>query len=58
MISVAGIFKSYVEASRAVENLRQAGIPEDRINLLAPGTSVEELEAEVANDRNRTARNG
>lgn len=47
MISVAGIFKSYVEASRAVENLRQAGIPEDRISLLAPGTSVEELETEV-----------
>ncbi len=47
MITVAGIFKSYVNASRAVENLRSAGIPEDRISLLAPGTSIEELEREV-----------
>lgn len=47
MITVAGIFKSYVDASRAVTNLRSAGIPEDRINLLAPGTSLEELEREV-----------
>ena len=37
MISVAGIYNSYVNASRAVENLRSAGISEERINLLAPG---------------------
>lgn len=47
MITVAGTFNSYVDASRAVENLRAAGIPEDRINLLAPGTGINELEREV-----------
>lgn len=47
MITVAGIFNSYVDASRAVENLRSAGIAEDRINLLAPGTGLGELEREV-----------
>ena len=47
MITVAGIFNSYVDASRAVENLRSAGIPEDHINLLSPGTQLDELEREV-----------
>lgn len=47
MITVAGIFKSYVDASSAVENLRSAGISEDHINLLAPGTPIDELEREV-----------
>lgn len=47
MITVAGIFNSYVNASRAVENLRTAGIPEDHINLLAPGTTLDELEKDV-----------
>jgi hypothetical protein len=47
MITVAGIFNSYVDASRAVENLRAAGISEDRINLLAPGTGLQELEESV-----------
>jgi hypothetical protein len=47
MITVAGIFNSYVDASRAVENLRSASIPEDHINLLAPGTTLDELERDV-----------
>lgn len=47
MITVAGIFNSYTDASRAAANLRSAGIPEDRINLLAPGTSLDELEKDV-----------
>lgn len=47
MITVAGIFNSYVDASRAAGNLRKAGIAEDRINLLAPGTELSELEKEV-----------
>jgi hypothetical protein len=47
MITVAGIFNSYVDASRAVTNLRSAGIAEDRINLLAPGTELNELEKDV-----------
>jgi hypothetical protein len=47
MITVAGIFNSYVDASRAVENLRSAGINEDHVTLLAPGTQIDELEREV-----------
>lgn len=47
MITVAGIFNSYVDASRATENLRSAGISEDSINLLAPGTQIDELERDV-----------
>jgi hypothetical protein len=47
MINVAGIFNSYVDASRAVENLRSVAIPEDHISLLSPGTQLEELEREV-----------
>ena len=47
MRTVAGIFNSYEDAGRAVDNLRSIGIPEDHINLLAPGTSEEELDATV-----------
>lgn len=47
MITVAGIFNSYVDASRAAGNLRSAGIAEDSINLLAPGTQIGELEKDV-----------
>jgi hypothetical protein len=47
MRTVAGIFNSYEDASRAVENLRSTGITEDRINLLSPDTSSEELESAV-----------
>src|SRR5918912_1683567 len=47
MRTVAGIFNSYADAGRAADNLRTIGIPEDRIILLAPGTSTEELDAAV-----------
>ena len=47
MRTVAGIFNSYADAGRAVDNLRTIGIPEDHINLLAPDTSSEELDAAV-----------
>jgi hypothetical protein len=47
MRTVAGIFNSYRDARRAVDHLRSTGIPEDHINLLAPGTSAEELEETV-----------
>lgn len=47
METVAGIFRSRADAERAVEGLRSAGISEDRVSLLAPGTSAEELEAAV-----------
>jgi hypothetical protein len=45
MRTVAGIFNSYEAARRAVDNLRSIGISEDRINILSPGASVEDLEA-------------
>jgi hypothetical protein len=47
MSTVAGIFRSRADAERAVENLRQAGIANDHLNLLIPGTTDQELEASV-----------
>ena len=44
MSTVAGIFNSSAEAERAVEALRTAGISEDRISLLTPGTSGQQLD--------------
>ena len=44
MSTVAGIFNSTAEAERAVEGLRSAGIGEDRISLLTPGTGQETLD--------------
>lgn len=47
MSTVAGIFQSRADAERAAENLRSAGIANDKISLLTPGTTDEELEAAV-----------
>lgn len=47
MSTVAGIFKSRADAERAVQNLRSAGISDDDISFLTPGTTDEELEAAV-----------
>lgn len=47
MTTVTGIFNSRVDAERAIENLRSANISEERINLLTPGTSTEEIEKAV-----------
>jgi hypothetical protein len=44
MSTVAGIFNSTAEAERAVEALRMANIPEDRVSLLTPGTSESQLD--------------
>jgi hypothetical protein len=44
MSTVAGIFKSSAAAEGAVEALRTAGIGEDRISLLTPGTSQQQLD--------------
>jgi hypothetical protein len=44
MSTVAGIFNSSAEAERAVEALRTAGIGEDRISLLTPGASPQQLD--------------
>lgn len=44
MSTVAGIFNSSAEAESAVEALRMAGIGEDRVSLLTPGTSQQQLD--------------
>jgi hypothetical protein len=47
MSTFAILLKSGADAQRAVENLRSAGIKEDQISVLMPGTSDAELEAAV-----------
>jgi hypothetical protein len=47
MESIAGVFRSYEEARSAFQGLRAIGVPEDRINLLASGSSDNEVDAEV-----------
>lgn len=47
MSTVAGIFRSRADAERAAESLRSAGIDNDHLNLLTPGTTDQELEASV-----------
>jgi hypothetical protein len=47
MNSVVGIFNSFADAKRGAAILRSLGIPEDRLTVLAPGTSTDELEANI-----------
>jgi hypothetical protein len=47
MSTVAGIFHSRTDAERALESLRSAGVSDDDIIFLTPGTTEEELEAAV-----------
>src|SRR5919202_2746315 len=44
MSTVAGIFNSRADAERAAGRLREAGVAEDRISLLTPGTTREQLD--------------
>lgn len=44
MSTVAGIFNSRADGERTVELLHSAGVAEDRISLLTPGTSQNELD--------------
>lgn len=44
MKSVAGVFKSRADAARAVAELRTLGIAENKITLLTPETTAQELE--------------
>jgi hypothetical protein len=43
MEAIAGIFTTTADAKRAAEGLRSIGIPNERINLLAPGASENEF---------------
>lgn len=45
MPAVVGVFKSRADAERGVAKLREIGIPSDRINLLTPHATQEELAA-------------
>ena len=47
METVAGIFRSRAQAESAVQNLMSAGVSADKINLLMPGTTPEEIESQV-----------
>jgi len=47
METVVGIFNSNFSAERAVERLRTEGISDDRLTLLRPGTSEEQVERSV-----------
>ena len=48
MEAISGVFESRKDAERAVDELRKAGIPDNRIGLVTPGTdSEDELEAGI-----------
>src|ERR1044072_4968694 len=47
MQSVTGVFKSREQADKAVNELRNLGIPEKRLGIVAPGSAPERLEAGV-----------
>jgi hypothetical protein len=44
---VTGVFKSGASIKTAIERLRSLGIPEDKINVLAPGSPPDEVESRV-----------
>ena len=45
MEAISGVFESRKDAQQAVDELRKAGIPDNRIGLVTPGTDSDELEA-------------
>jgi len=47
MSTAAGIFSTRADAERAAENLRSAGLPDERISLLSPGATQGEIDREV-----------
>jgi hypothetical protein len=47
MEPVVGIFTTRAEAENAIKRLQSAGIPSERINLLTPAASEQELEKEL-----------
>jgi hypothetical protein len=47
MNTVAGIFQTREDATRAVEELRRLGLSDENLSLLAPGTTAPQAEADV-----------
>ena len=44
MEAISGVFRTREDAEKAINELRRAGIPENRIGLLAPGSDERDLE--------------
>src|SRR5678815_3509497 len=45
MEAVSGVFRSREDAEKAINELRRAGIPDQRIGLVTPGSDDRDLEA-------------
>jgi len=45
MEAISGVFHSRADATKVVDDLRKAGLPDNRIGLIAPGTDGDALEA-------------
>src|SRR5687767_839813 len=45
MEAISGVFESRKDAEQAIDELRKAGIPDNRIGLVTPGSDSDELEA-------------
>ena len=45
MEAISGVFRSREDAERTINDLRKAGIPDNRIGLLTPGSDDRDLEA-------------
>jgi hypothetical protein len=45
MEAISGVFRSRKEAANAINELRRAGLPDNRIGLVTPGSNGDELEA-------------
>ena len=47
MEAISGVFHSQADAKKAINELRKAGLPDNRIGLLSPGSDSEELETSL-----------
>ena len=45
MEAISGVFHSRADAEKAINDLRKAGLPDNRIGLVAPGSDGDKLEA-------------
>jgi hypothetical protein len=54
MVPIVGVFKSREQAEIAAKALRSAGVPRDKINMLAPGASSKQIETIPVTDTEQT----